>query len=287
MIRSTLNETLGFTCEKMPAEEYHADESIGASQLEDFRKSRRLFEARHVLKSIPPMEPTPGMKLGTLIHTRILEPDRYKESVVVAPADAPDRRSRNWWADFEALHYGKDIIKHSEGVEIEAIAASVHAKPWAARLLRGKGQPEFSIFWTDLETGLNLKCRVDWLAAISIDLKSTINPAPAAYAKSLVNLGYARKLAHYRAGISAFTGAEAEFLHVAIGTEPPYPCGCYEIDDRDYGDVRVPRLGEQQWRRTLHELAECVSTGDFSDPFERQILELKLPGYAFQEDAWR
>lgn len=296
MILST-NEATGFTCEQLPAERYHAHEAIGASMLEDFRKSRRLFEARYVTKAIAAKEPTPAMELGTLIHLRILEPQRYERDLAPpAPDVAPDGKKwlrrkgsdhERWWEEYEESVAGKIIADNETRAMVEAIAKSVYAKPWAERLLRGDGKAEFSIFWTDAETGLPLKCRVDWFAAISVDLKSTNNPAPAAYARSLVGLGYARKLAHYRAGISAFTGKDAEFLHIAIGTEVPFPCGCYEIDDRDYYDSRTPRLGEQQWRRTLKELAECVETGDFSDPFERQILELKLPNYAFTEDQWR
>lgn len=290
-------KAFGLSCNDLPAERYHADPAIGASMLEDFRASRRRYEALYITKTILGGEPSDAMQLGTWLHTRILEPERYFDTLAdPLPEVAPD--GKNWlrrkgseherlWAEELAKRAGKIAINEATRKKIEDIAESVLSKRWATRLLRGDGQPEFSIFWTDRETGLDLKCRVDWFSAICTDLKSTADPSPAKYAKSLVNLGYHRKLAHYRAGISAYTGEDATFIHVAVGTEAPYSCGAYSIDDRDLMDARTPRVGEQQWRRTLRALAECYETGDWSDPFEREILDLRLPQWAFTEDSYQ
>jgi len=287
VIATSTDKPTGLTNEQLLADDYHADPAIGASMIEDFYRSRRLFEGRYVTKKIPPKKRTAAMELGTLVHMRVLEPTRYGAEVIVASADAPDRRSRNYWADLEEQNEGKHIITHATGCEVEAIAESVLSKRWARRLLASDGQPEFSIFWTDQETGLNLKCRVDWFAGICLDLKTTADPSPANYARTLVNLGYHRKLAHYCAGISAYTGEDATLLHIAAGTEPPYACGAYEIDDRDMWDHRTPSLGQKQWRQILRDLAECYATNDWSDPFEREIVSLRLPQFAFSESQWR
>lgn len=289
-------QAVGLTCHELPADEYHADDAIGASMLEDFYKSRRLYEGRYVTKTVPRKSPTPAMELGTLIHMRLLEPDRYHELLAPpAPELAPDGKKwlrrkdsdhEKWWAEYEQSVAGKISIDEETIKLIEGVTQSVLSRRWASRLLRSDGQREYSIFWTDKETGLNLKIRVDWFSAICLDLKTTADPSPVKYSKTLVGLGYHRKLAHYRAGISEYTGEEAIFIHIAVGTESPFPCGAYEIDDRNYFDVRTPRLGEKQWRQLLRDLAKCYETGDWSDPFEREICELKLPSFAFSESAY-
>ena len=57
----------------------------------------------------------------------------------------------------------------------------------------------------------------------------------------------------------------------------------YELDDLDRDGNS---LGYRQWRQTLRELAKCYETGDWSDPWERQVTKLQLPGWAFFEDDY-
>lgn len=275
------------------AEEYHADPAIGASMIEDFISSRRLFEGRYVTKTIPPKAQTPAMKLGTLIHLRILEPQRFAEVVAPpTPENAPDGKKWNrrkgsdhekWWVEYLASIDGKIECDEETLATIEAIAESVLSKRWARRLIDGDGQSEFSILWTDADTGLKCKVRVDWFSAICLDLKSSADPSPFSYAKSLVGLGYHRKLAHYRQGIQTFTGEETPLIHLAVGTQPPYCAGAYDIDDRDRNGKS---LGYRQWKRALKEIADCFDRNDFSEPWETQICSLALPAFAFSEDAY-
>lgn len=277
-------------------EAYHAHPAIGASMLEDFRESRRLYEGRYVLKTIPPRTPSPAMELGTWIHTRLLEPERYFASLAdPLPDVAPDGKKwlrrkgsdhEKWWAEELAKRDGMIAIDEETRQLIEDVAASVLAKPWAKPLLSGAGQAEYSIFWTDEETRLRLKCRVDWFRPIvSLDFKTTENASPGKFVKACVALGYHRKRAHYLAGIRDFTGDKrARMVHLAVGTTPPYSAGAYEIGDTDrYVNAS---LGLIEWRHDLKALAHCIETNDFSETWEREILTLEYPAYAFTQSAY-
>jgi hypothetical protein len=67
-------------------EEYHAKcDYVGKSMLDDFRRSRRLYEARYVTRTMKHPGQSLAMLKGTLLHRRLLEPDRYFNSVVVSP----------------------------------------------------------------------------------------------------------------------------------------------------------------------------------------------------------
>lgn len=293
-----LNETstVGYTCTEMPADLYHADPAIGSTGLEDFRESRRLYEGRYVTKTIPPLTQSPAMELGTWIHTRLLEPDQYFATLAdPLPDVAPDGKSwlrrkgsdhEKWWAEELAKREGKIAINEATRKKIEDIASSVLSKKWAHALLRSKGQPEYSIFWTDQETGLRLKCRVDWFSVRSIDLKTTERPWPSAFVRTAVEFGYHRKRAHYLAGIAAKTGAKDPLLlHVAVGTAPPYSAGAYELGDNDR--YLNASLGKIEWRHTLTTLAHCLKTGDFSDAWEKEVMLLEYPGWAFQQSQYQ
>lgn len=291
-----MSTATGIACTELSNDEYHSHAAIGASMLETFRESRRLYEARYVTKTLPAPPPSPAMELGTAIHLRLLEPERYRASLAEPyPELAPDGKKwlrrqgsdhERWWADEVAKREGKLALEQATIDQIEAIAASVLAKPWAKSLLASDGRPEYSIFWTDEETGLPLKCRVDWFRPIiSIDLKTTGNATPERFVKQCVSLGYHRKRSHYLAGIRALTGDKrARMVHVAVATDPPYPAGGYDLVDRDR--MTGKSLGDLEWRYTLRQLQHCLDTGDFSDPWELEILTLEYPAWAYTQQSY-
>lgn len=296
MIRQSTT-AVGLTCAELSAEDYHANPAIGSSAIEDFRESPRLYEGRYITKTIPPLVASDAMELGTAIHLRILEPDRYFSSLAEPyPELAPDGKKwlrrkgsdhERWWADEEEKRAGKLALDQETIDTIEAVASSVLSKRWAKSLLKGDGKAEFSIFWTDKETGLPLKCRVDWFRdVVSVDLKTTGDASPAQFVKRCVTLGYHRKKQHYLAGIRAYTGEkDSMLLNIAAGTAPPFSAWAYELEDTDRYTNRS--LGLMEWRHTLARLKQCLDTGDFSEQGEHEVMRLELPAWAFTQGAYQ
>lgn len=277
---------------EMEADEYHAHPAFGATMLEELRESRRTFHAVNIAKTQPRRSQTPAMRLGTLVHMRLLEPAKYAAALAdpmpeLAPGgEAWNMRKpthRDAWAAQLDLRIGSINEEKPTLDAVEAIAESV-LRNWHARtLLEQEGEPEFCIFWTDEETGLPLKCMVDWWSRFPLDIKTTRDPSPESFAKDCVTLGYHRKRAHYLAGIQAFSGEDLPLVHLAVGNQPPYACCPYELDDKDFDGKS---LGYRQWRQTLRELAECLDSGQWDEPWERQIVSLRLPGWAFSAGAY-
>ena len=273
--------------------DYHAHPAIGSSMLEDFWRSRRLYHGRYVAKTILRNPPSDAMILGTLLHLRILEPQRYESELApMQSAVAPDGKKwfrrqgsehERWWAEYEATCEGKIIADAETRAKVEAMAAAVMANEDARLIIERRGEPEYSIFWTDSETKLDLKCRVDWMGPYPIDLKTTRDPSPKGYSRQFVELGYARKRAHYMAGIFAMTGEHLPFMHIAVRNEPPFEVGVYEIDDTGRDGVG---LGESQWRGLLRELATCIEKNDWRNAWEKGVTTLSLPNYAFMENQY-
>lgn len=287
----------------MTSTDYHAHPAIGASMLECFRESRRTYYARYVEKSEPAPEPSAAMVLGTLVHLMLLEPERFPQSVADPyPETAPDGKNwlrrkgsdhERWWAEEVAKRDGKIPCDVDLLSRLDRIVKSIRGNERAAKLLAQEGKTEFTILWRDKHTGLDCKCRVDFMPTsliadprpVAVDLKTTDDPAPQPYASSLVRLGYHRKLKHYQAGLNAYTGSQQPFVHIAAGTCPPYAVASYDIDDRHPNDG-FP-LGAEQRRRTLRNLAECIESNDWREPWEKSVVTLSLPSWAFSEEAYQ
>jgi hypothetical protein len=278
---------------ELSADEYHAHPAIGSTMLETFRKSRRTYYGMHVAQELPGFESTEEMNLGTLVHWRLLEPRKLTTHVNAFPELARDGDEWNWRKPdhreqrdsiyARAKERNLLCVERSVLNKVEEISEGVESNKTASKILSQPGEAEFSIFWTDIETGLECKCRLDWFAAMCLDIKTTCDPAPEPYAKQCHRLGYHRKFAHYRAGLRAHCGEKRDFVHLAIGTSKPYTVGQYNLMDQDRNGMS---LGQCQRRRMLHDLAQCLKTGDWREPYEKGIVDLELPGYAHAEDAY-
>lgn len=283
--------------------EYHAHPAVGASALECFRESRRTYFARYVAKTEPCPPPSAAMQLGTLVHLRLLEPDKFAGAVAEPyPELAPDGKKwlrregsdhqKQWQAEVEKRR-GLIACEPDELARVEKIVAAIRENEYASRLLAQEGESEFTIFWTDKTTGLECKCRVDYMPTailsdpelVAVDLKTAADPSPQAYASALVHLGYHRKLRHYQAGLNAYVGKQQNFVHIAAGTSSPFIVAIYDIDDRDARDG-FP-LGQEQRGRMLRNLKDCIDSNDWREPYEKSVVTLSLPSWAASEESYQ
>lgn len=278
----------------MPHDEYHAHPAVGSSMLEDFRKSRRDFKARHIDKTAKPRVYTEEVELGTDVHMLLFEPGRFYSTTTTFPETnggepwnwrKPAHRKLRDEIMAELEESGKRILTPDRIARAKAMAKAITADKKTRHLLDQQGEAEYSIFWTDPATGIECKCRVDWWARISVDLKTTGCIEPGEYAKQCLRLGNYRKRAHYLAGIRALTGEKNPlFVHVAAENCEPFRVAKYNlIDETREGQS----LGEMQRRTLLHELAECMESDQWEEPWEREVVDLHAPRYAFSEDEYR
>jgi hypothetical protein len=254
-------------------EEYHRDHArISHSALDTFRECRKRYYATFVAKTLAKPEPTPAMRLGSLLHLRVLEPERYNETIAIAPAC--DRRTtigKNIWAGFCEANAGRQVIKRQENDEVQAMAFAVESGPKSSLLLTLPGPREHTSAWTDAETGLECKCRFDLCGRVLVDLKTCADASPAGFARAAANFGYHRQAAWYLDGHLAFAGTPTRFGFVAVCTEPPHEVAVYELD------ADAIRMGRHENREALNDLAECMETGDWLAEHERTVSLLKLP----------
>lgn len=212
----------------MSAADYHAHPAVSKSILDKIAKSP-LHAKAYIEEGLP--EPTPAMLFGTAYHMAVLEPERFANTYVVFEGD---RRTKQGKADYESLiTAGASIISRSDLDAITAMSMAVRNHPDAGPLLQG-GLPEASIFWKDQDTGIECRCRPDYMrgsipdcpADTLVDLKSCEDASPAAFARSVHNYRYHVQAAHYMHGACV-----GRFVFIAQEKKPPYAVAVYELDE--------------------------------------------------------
>jgi len=258
--------------------DYHAHPAISKSHLDQIAKSPLHYWARFLdPKRIIP-EPTPAMRLGTAVHTHILELPKWEEQVAVAPT-AINRRTnagREEWAAFEAESAGKTVITRDEADVVMAMGRSVLGHPGAAMLLGLPGKAETTHMWTDANYGLECKCRPDWLTddgSIIVDLKTTKDASPFGFKRSIADYRYFVQAGFYLHGLEQATGKRPDqFIFICVESTSPYACAVYAADSE------LIERGHEQAMRDLQKIAECKAANSWPS-YSDQIEPISLPAW--------
>jgi len=246
-------------------EQYHADPAVSASHLHAIAKSPQHYWSRFLDPQRQPVEPTAAMRLGSLVHCAVLEPEElHKRYAVCLP--------RNTKAGKEmALELDAKGIEAVTGSDMDlalAMAVSVRSHPVAAELL-SVGLAEQSVWWDDAATGLRCKCRPDWINGLTIvDLKTTTDASGDTFARSVAQYRYHVQQAHYLQSHIA-----DRFIFLAVEKHFPYAVGVYELD------ADAVAVGEQLRQSNLQAIANCKDAQAWPG-YTDQIQTLSLPRWA-------
>ena len=267
---------------QMTSADYHADDEwLNHSKFELFRKSRERYFARHEAKSIPLRKSTPALVFGNLLHTCLLEPDTFQLRTASVPS-CPKRSKadKETWRKFEEGLDGRLPITRKERIQVTDMAGAVLNHEAAARLLGGTGPIERTVVWEDPATGLKCKSRTDKLAGdnLIVDVKTTDDPSPAAFVRSIIRYGYHRQAAHYAKGHYLLTSNSPAFVYIAIDKAPPYTVAVYELSEE------FMELGMDQNAKTLAAFKICRESGDWTDPWSATPQILSPPPWADRDD---
>jgi len=216
---------------------------------------------------------SPAFDFGTATHFAVLQPDEFEARVKRGPAD----RRGNKWKD--AQEEGRLLMVSGEYDDVLRIRDTVHTNRVVHDLLT-KGRPvaEASCFWVDERTGERCKVRPDLATDDGlIDLKTTVDASPAAFAAACAKYGYHMQDAFYRHGWEQAGGGKADrFFFVAVEKSPPYASAVYELDDI------AKMVGAKIWRETLNAYAEHKAEGTFPS-YGEDVQLLGLPDWAVRD----
>lgn len=251
---------------------YHDGPGISRSMLMDIHQrrlsGRRTFAARYVTKTAPRETETNAMRIGTVSHVAVLQPDKFDELIAIIPPDVLSKsgsRSGKAWEAFEAeqASLGKTCVKESELQEIRAMRDAVNADALCSWIMSPRAICEHPIYWTDEETGLELRCLPDFVLPLKnkllcADLKTCADIET--FEKALAD-DYWMQEPHYVAGLRAVYGNDVEivFGFVAVQKTAPYPVNLFQMSERMSSDSHA------KWRAALNVVAECKKSGNWLD----------------------
>lgn len=235
----------------MTDEEYHAQRGLSCSQ------AKLLLDcpARYLHRLFSGEDNAAHFDLGSAAHRLVLGAGKP-----LAVIDGFDdwRKADAKAARAAAYDAGRVPLLRKDYDQVEAIAAALKAHTTAAALL-AVGQPEVSIAWQDA-TGIDLRARLDWwrddARAICVDVKTTTDASPRAFARTVANLRYHLQAAWYGEGARIVFDLEQapHFVFVAQEKDPPYITAVYELDD-DALDA-----GRRLMRKAIDTFVECDRT---------------------------
>ena len=242
--------------------EYHADPAISASHLHAISRSPHTYYKRFIDPERPRSEPTAAMRLGTFVHTAVLEPDDLVRRYAVCAT----RKGSTIYN--KLIDKGIEPVTQAQWDQALSMCDAVRNHPEAAWLL-SDGKAEQSVWWDDEQFDMRCKCRPDWWNGdIVIDLKTTQDASPRGFAKSVANFRYHVQQMHYLRGTNA-----ARFIFIAVEKEYPYAVGVYELDNDACG------LGEELRQRDMQRIKTCKQRNEWPG-YSNDISTLSLPSYA-------
>jgi exodeoxyribonuclease VIII len=230
-MESLNNTTPHITSVDIDEQVYRSDGAIAASDLKyAIDHGLEAFNIYKYGKNNPPRIATPAMKFGSMCHKYCLEPQLFQGSYALLD----DKRTKTGKATALALQEkGIETFTTPEMDTLTGIYKALCNNEFANKYIISdtlrdtRGLAEQSYWWKHRETGLQCKCRCDYVIDdMVIDLKTTgeSGSSPEAFTKTIVNFKYYLQAAHYLQG----TG-QKRFIFVAVEKVHPFSVGVYEL----------------------------------------------------------
>ena len=250
--------------------DYHADPAVSASHLKTVMQSPYHYWSRYLDPDRVAMVPTAAMRLGSLTHCAVLEPDELTKRYQLAP----DRRTKEGKAAVvEMAAAGIEAVSEADLAQALQMADAVRSNSTAALLL-ANGQAEQSFWWDDIATGMRCKCRPDWFDGETIvDLKTCQDASPAGFARAVAQWSYQVQAAHYLCGTLA-----KRFVFVAVEKSAPYAVGVYELNTEAMVHGSVLR------HNALQRIQDCRAINEWPG-YTDGIQTLQLPCWALKDNT--
>lgn len=253
----------------VPAEKYHAWNACSSTAL---RAMMRASPA-HAKVGMVDSE-SPSLRLGTAVHTSILEPHRFLGDIRVEPrVDRRTKEGKALWESFEmSMMEGQTRISEDQLVIVQAIQDRIDHSKAACSLLDEAAHREYSVV-AEVE-GVLCKARCDgYGGGLVLDVKTTSSlAAPESFSQTMWNFGYAIQAQLYRMVLQR-AGLKADrFAWIVCETNAPHGIACYQVD------AGLLDSFEPLVVNALHRWADCEHTSSWP-AYPDEVISLELPSW--------
>ena len=254
--------------------EYHARPELSSTGAKLILDSPAMFD--WVIRQ-GHREEKSAFNLGSAVHAEVLGTGYGVEEL-----DYDSYRSKAAQDARDEAHAAGLIpmLKHDMTV-VHATAQAVLKHPMGRALLERDGDAEASIFTTNIETGIGLRCRFDFLPTdrrVAVDLKTTRKGGarPHKFASSIVEYGYDLSWAHYTFTAELAGEPVQDMVFLVVETEPPHHVSIFQLDP-DFKEI-----GAAKASRARERFARCSEAGEWPG-YPTEIQLIRPPQYAVYE----
>ena len=259
----------------MTEKEYRQHPAISRSELWRMHESPEKFK---FYRENPP-EPTPALLFGQVVHKLMLQPETFDDDFAVAPnIDRRTKDGKEAYSAFLTASEGKSIVTPDMYETAQSMAQRALQGPFVEKLLSGEKETPF--FWTDEDTGIDCKCRVDCLTEIGenliiVDYKSCTDASNDGFMRDAIRFGYHFQAAMYSEGVERNTGRKPLFVFIAQEKTEPYSINIFQAEEA------FVQYGEDVFRELMGIYHECRTTGVYWGYLGKLSIvnELCLPSY--------
>lgn len=259
--------------------EYHRIEGVSHSGLKVFRYEPRDYHWRYVLGNHD-RERKDYFDFGSAVHELALLGDQSNIKLIPDEVlSSSGSKAGKAWKEFESEHRDCLLLKPQEFYAVKRCVDAVLAHPMAGKLLACDGPVEQMFRFDDEQRGLTLKCKPDKLAVtphgtIVVDLKTTENVNPGAFARAVVSYDYDFQRYFYEKILRKVGFDVIEFVFIAVSKSQPHCVSCFSIADEDMATAAV------MTENALDDLGRRYQEDDWNPPNHDKITKLSLPRYA-------
>lgn len=168
----------------LPEERYRADPALNYSGMKDLLEGAAYYWSGSPLNpDWKPKKPTDEQRIGTALHTLLLEPEKF---------------ARKYYDPLNGFDSTRLPIRSSDYEWMSECVAAIRAEQELDALLKN-GRSEVSIIWADQVTSVRLKARHDyWKPFCSVDYKSAYGAHNGAIRNAFWKYRYDIQSYHYQ-----------------------------------------------------------------------------------------
>lgn len=247
---------------ELPDNEYRDINRLSKHDSDDFAKSPYAYQMRK--REGVKREPSEAMRLGTALHTKVLQPALWDSQYAIIP-NAIKRRAGKEWEAFQAENPGKECLKIEQYTQINAMAQALKTHKGCKDVFECT---PYNLREASLLSTINdveIKSRADIYCPdknIIVDVKTASDASPDAFMAQASNLGYDVQAAFYIMNAEALNLNVYEFGFYVVETEYPYSVGCYTFSR--FSDFIL--AGECEVKRRLSAYKEYLDSFDNPEP---------------------
>jgi hypothetical protein len=216
------------------------------------------------------------MKMGTAVHTAILEPHLFDAEIAIMPKfDKRTKAGKEGAEQFETDNIGKTVIDFYQGERVKAMADAVRSHEFFNTYVKD-GEAEATMLWP--QYGVQCKARVDYIVDSTIfDVKTCQDASPEGFAKQVASFSYHMQAAHYSMGYKRIFDKKLDrFVFIAVESNYPHMVGIYTLglDSLKAGQIGLERAAKV-YAHALSEKPEHT--------YSKRIMEINIPSWAMPE----